>query len=181
VSATAPIRRRRFRPAVVAVLAALAFLTAMWIYILFFADTSNPNRLPDRAWTAKAETTCKGYADQIERLPDATTFADIKPKTEAMRQRAVVGQQVTDLLAAMVRDLRATPPADAVAAEAVNLWLGDYDTYLGDRRRHLSYWAAGEDPQFAETKVGTRPASIGMDDFAAANGMTSCEVPQDLG
>jgi hypothetical protein len=181
VSATAPVRRRRLRPTVVLVLAALAALAVMWIYILFFADTANPNRLADRAWTKHAEAICKGYADQIRALPDATRFADIKPKAEAMRQRAVVGQQATDLLTAMVAALRATPPQDAVSADAVNRWLADYDTYLGDRRRHLGYWAAGEDPQFAETEVGGKPVSLGMDDFADANDMASCAVPGDLG
>jgi hypothetical protein len=181
VNAPAPVRRRRFRPAVVAVLASLALLTAMWVYILFFADTDNPNRLADRAWTKQAEAICKSYADQIKVLPDATTFADIKPKAEAMRQRAVVGQQVTDLLTAMVAALRARPPADAVSADAVNRWLADYDTYLGDRHRHLDRWAAGEDPPFAETAVNDKPISLGMDDFADANNMASCEVPGDLG
>jgi hypothetical protein len=181
VNATAPVRRRRFRPAVVAVLVALAVLAAMWVYILFFADTTNPNRLADRAWTKQAETICKGYTDQIKALPDATTFADIKPKAEAMRQRAVVGQQATDLLTTMVAALRATPPADAVSADAVSRWLADYDTYLGDRHRHLERWAAGEDPAFAETAVNNKPISLGMDDFAEANDMASCDVPGDLG
>ena len=153
----------------------------MWVYILFFADTDNPNRLPDRAWGKQAETICKSYADQIEMLPDATTFADIKPKAEAMRQRAVVGQQVTDLLTSMVAGVRAVPPADPVTAEAVNRWLADYDTYLGDRHRQLGYWAAGEDPSFAETAVDGKPISLGMNDFAEANDMASCDVPQDLG
>jgi hypothetical protein len=173
--------RRRFRPAAFGVGVALSLLAAMWIYIFFFADTNNPNRVPDRAWAAKAETICKGYADQIKVLPDATTFAAIKPKAEAIRRRAVVGQQVTDLLTAMVASLRATPAADAVTADAVNRWLADYDTYLGDRHRHLEAWAAGEDPPFAETADGDRPLSIGMDDFSNANLMTSCEVPGDLG
>lgn len=181
MSTTVPARRRRFRPTVVAVLVALAALAAMWIYIFFFADTTNPNRLADRAWAKQAEATCERYADQIKVLPDATTFADVKPKAEAMRQRAVVGQQVTDLLTSMVATLRATPPADAISADAVNRWLADYDTYLGDRHRQLGYWAAGEDPSFAETAVDGKPISLGMDDFADANDMASCDVPRDLG
>jgi len=181
VNTTVPARRRRFRPTVVIVLVALAALAAMWIYILFFADTTNPNRIPDRAWTKQAEATCKSYADRIKALPDATTFADVKPKAEAMRQRAIVGQQATDLLTSMVATLRATAPADPVSADAVNRWLADYDTYLGDRHRHLGFWAAGEDPPFAETKVDNRPISLGMDDFADANDMASCAVPGDLG
>jgi hypothetical protein len=169
------------RPALLLIGLVVAVFVAMWIYIFFFADTTNPNRLPDRAWTKQAEAICAAYAKQIGALPPAHTFASIKPKSEAMRQRAVVGQQATDLLAQMVADLRASPSADPASRDAVNRWLADYDTYIQDRRRHLARWAAGEDPPFAETAVGGKPISLGMDDFSDANDMSSCKVPQDLG
>jgi hypothetical protein len=177
----APAPRRLVRPAMLLVALVVVVFGAMWIYIFFFADTTNPNRLPDRAWTKQAETICASYTKRIDALPAAATFADIKPKSEAMRQRAAVGQEATDLLTQMVVDLRATPSGDAVTRNAVDLWLSDYDTYLQDRRRHLARWAAGEDPPFAETAVGGKPISLGMDDFADANDMSSCKVPQDLG
>jgi hypothetical protein len=181
VSTPATTSSRRWRPAAIIVVVALAALAAMWFYNLVFADTTNPNRLPDRAWAAQAESICSGYADRIDDLPRANSFSDIEPKSEALRQRAEVGRQATDLLTAMVADLRALRPADQVSADAVSKWLTDYDTYLGDRHRHLERWAAGEDPPFVETADGRRPLSIGMDDFAAANDMSSCEVPGDLG
>jgi hypothetical protein len=177
----APPATRRVRPAVLLVGFLVAVFAVMWIYIFFFADTTNPNRLPDRAWTKQAQAICKTYTDRINALPPATTFAKVQPKSEAMRQRAAVGQGVTDLLNQMVADLRATPSNDPATRDAVNRWLADYDTYLQDRRRHLARWAAGEDPPFAETAVGGKPISLGMDDFSAANDMTACEVPQDLG
>src|SRR5262249_58577021 len=104
----APAPPRRVRPALLLIGLVVAVFVAMWIYIFFFADTTNPNRLPDRAWTKQAEAICAAYAKQIGALPPAHTFASIKPKSEAMRQRAVVGQQATDLLAQMVADLRAS-------------------------------------------------------------------------
>jgi hypothetical protein len=176
--APAPTRRR---PVLLLVGLALVALVVMWVYIFFFADTTNPNRLPDRAWTERAQDICTGYAEEIDALPKAPTFAKIKPKSDAMRQRAAVGQTATDLLTRMVSDLRASPSADAVTRDAVDRWLADYDTYLQDRRRHLARWAAGEDPPFAETAVNGKPISLGMDDFADANGMSACAVPQDLG
>ena len=42
-----------------------------------------------------------------------------------MRQRAVVGQEATDLLVHMVAELRALPAADAVGRDAVTRWLAD--------------------------------------------------------
>jgi hypothetical protein len=161
--------------------ASLLALVLMWTYILFFADTTNPNRIPDRTWAAQAQAVCKGYTDQIAELPDASTFAKIKPKSEAIRQRAVVGQQATDLVVRMVADLRALPVADTVSRAAVARWLADYETSIGDRQRQLAKWAAGEDPQFAETADHGHPLSVGMDDFSAANGMPACAVPQDMG
>jgi hypothetical protein len=180
---TAPVTpaRRRGRLGLILVALGSVALVAMWIYIYFFADTTNPNRLPDQAWAKQAETICTGYADQIDALPKAPTFAAIKPKSEALRQRAVVGQEVTDLLTHMVADLRASPSADPVTHDAAARWLADYDTYLGDRHQQLDRWAAGEDPPFAETAVNGKPISLGMDDFADANRMDACQVPQDLG
>jgi hypothetical protein len=177
----APAPPRRARPAVLLIALVVLVFVAMWIYIFFFADTSNPNRLPDRAWTTHADSVCDAYAKLVDDLPPARTFADIKPKSEAMRQRAAVGQQATDLLAQMVADLRAAPSTHPSTRDAVGLWLADYDTYIQDRRRHLARWAAGEDPPFAETAVGGKPISLGMDDFAEANDMSFCRVPEDLG
>jgi hypothetical protein len=177
----APAPTRRVRPGLVLLALGVVALVAMWVYIFIFADTTNPNRLPDRAWAKQAQTICKGYAEQIDALPRAATFADIKPKSEAMRQRAVVGGEATELLVRMVADLRAAPSTDAVTRDGAALWLADYDVYIQDRQRHLARWAAGEDPPFAETAVNKKPISLGMDDFAAANGMDACEVPEDLG
>jgi hypothetical protein len=174
--------RRRLRLGTALIAAGIVVLIVMWVYIYGFADTTNPNRLPDRAWATKAEAICTVYAKQIAAQPDASTFSSIKPKSEALRQRAVVGQRVTDLLTRMVADLRAAPtPTDANSAHGVQGWLADWDTYLGDRQRHLDSWAAGDDPPFTETAVKGQPISQGMDDFADANGMAACEVPQDLG
>jgi hypothetical protein len=177
----APPSRRRLRPAFIVIGVSILALVVMWAYILFFVDTTNPNRIADRAWATKAQAVCKNYTDQIDALPDASTFAKIKPKSEAIRQRAAVGQQATDLVVRMVAELRALPVADGVSRDAVNRWLTDYGTYIGDRQRQQAKWAAGEDPQFAETADHGHPLSVGMDDFSVANDMPACQVPQDMG
>jgi hypothetical protein len=173
--------KRRVRPAFIVIGVSLLALVVMWTYIIFFANTTNPDRIPDRAWATQAQALCKSYTDQINRLPDASTFAKIKPKSEALRQRAAVGQQATDLLVRMVAQLHTLPVADSVSRDAVTKWLGDYDTYIGDRQRQLAKWAAGEDPQFAETADHGHPLSVGMDDFSVANDMAACQVPEDMG
>ena len=181
---TGPVEtaRRRNRLSLAGLGVFVVVLVGMWVYIYGFADTTNPNRLPDQAWANRAEQICKSYSTQINALPKAPEFASIKPKSEALRQRSVVGQDVTNLLTDMVRDLRAAPsPADADSRHGVDGWLADYDIYLGDRQRQMAAWAAGQDPSFAETAVNGKPISQGMDDFSTANGMSDCQVPQDLG
>jgi hypothetical protein len=181
--ATAPASsgRRGVRPAFIVIGVSILALVVMWTYILFYADTTNPNRIADRAWATQAQATCTRYTNQINALPDAATFAKIKPKSEALRQRAAVGQQATDLLVRMVAELRALPVADGVSRDAVGRWLTDYGTYIGDRQRQQAKWAAGQDPQFAETADHGHPLSVGMDDFSVANDMPACQVPQDMG
>jgi hypothetical protein len=172
--------RTGHRLAVAAVVAVLVLLAAMWVYAFFIADTSSPDRLNDRAWAAQALATCQTYADQIAVLPPARQFADIQPKTAALLQRAPVVEQVTDLLARMVAQLRRSAPTDANGRQLVAAWLSDYDSYLASRRVQTAKWRAGEDPRFAVAEVNGQPVDSRMDDFADANAMPSCRTPGDL-
>jgi hypothetical protein len=173
-------RRTGHRLAVVAVVTVVMLLVAMWVYAFFFADTSSPDRLHDRAWAAQAQATCRPFADQIAALPPARQFADIQPKSAALLQRAPVVDQVTELLTQMVARLRLSAPADANGRQLVAAWLGDYDSYLNSRRVQTAKWRAGEDPRFAVAEVGGQPIDSRMDDFADANAMVSCKTPGDL-
>jgi hypothetical protein len=173
-------RRTAHRLAVAAVVSVVALLIVMWVYAFFFADTSSPDRLKDRAWAAQAQATCQPYADQIAALPPARQFADIRPKTAALSQRAPVVDRATDLLAQMVTQLRRTAPADTNGRQLVTAWLADYDSYLASRRVQTAKWRAGEDPRFAVADVDGQPVDSRMDDFADANAMTSCKTPGDL-
>jgi hypothetical protein len=159
----------------------LVALAAMWVYALFFADASASQQVPDRAWAARAEAACSVTDGQLAALPPAMTFAKVTPISEALRQRADVGQKATDLLADMVGRLRADPPADTVSRAGLDLWLADWDTYLADRQHHIVRWRRGEDPQFVESARDGRPVTLRMDAFATANRMKSCRVPQDFG
>ena len=137
-------RRTGHRLAVVAVVGVVMLLVVMWVYAFFFADTSSPDRLHDRAWAVQAQATCQPYADQIAALPPARQFADIQPKSVALLQRAPVVDHVTELLAEMVAQLRHSAPADANGRKLVASWLGDYDSYLNSRAQ-TTKWRVGED------------------------------------
>jgi hypothetical protein len=172
--------RRGIRILLVGVVLALA---AMWVYVLFIAQHRSPNRLSDQTWSARAEAVCAGVTARLDALPPASSFADITPREDALRQRADVGQQATDLLRDQVRRLRAlAAPTGADDPVLVAAWLADWDTYLTDRQEHVEDWRAGNDHPFAETETeGGGPISDRMDELAKTNGMTSCVVPQDFG
>jgi hypothetical protein len=166
----------------VLVLVVLA-LAAMWVYVLFIGKEVSPNRLEDQGWAEQAEPVCATAAARVGALPSARSFAGIEPLDEALRQRAEVGQEATDLVAAQVAALRGLPPPTGPNDGALlTAWFADWDTYLGDRADHVAEWRAGRDRPFAETEADTGgPISDRMDALAKENGMPSCVVPRDFG
>jgi hypothetical protein len=175
-------RRHRRNGARLAVVTAVIALGAMWIYAFVFAPRTSPDRMPDRAWGASAEALCATNKTAIDALPSARSFKDVQPRTEALRQRADVGEQATNLVAQRVAALRALTSADARTVSLSQRWLRDYDTYIADRRHQVDAWRAGEDKPFAESaNERKQPASDRMDAFARLNRMPSCAVPLDIG
>lgn len=170
-----------------AVIVVVLGLTAMWVYAFSLTGQDNPDVFPDRAWAANAESVCATYTARVDALPPARSFKDIQPRSEALRQRADVGTEATDLLREMVAELAGREPADEKSRTGVNLWLQDWGRYLADRDRHVAGWRAGNDEPFSETAVSGEdvgkgvPVSIRIDAFAKANRMASCVVPQDFG
>ena len=173
--------RRRVRPATVAIGVIIVGFAAMWIYAWFLAPRGNIDRFPDRAWADAAERVCAVTGEDVAALPAASTFADIEPKAEALRQRAEVLDEVTVLLGRQVEALRATEPADDKSREGVALWLADWDGYLQSRRDQADRLRQGEDRPFVVHEQGGAPVTLRMDAFAKTNGMPSCIVPDDIG
>ena len=174
---------RRPRWGVRAVLLAIvAALVGMWIYVLFIGKEQSPNRLADQEWAARAEPICAATAKRLAALPPASSFAQVEPLEEALRRRADVGEQATALLDDQVAQLRALPaptgPHDGVLLQA---WFADWDRYLADRRDHIASWQAGHDKPFAESEANGGPISDRMDSLSTLNGMPSCVVPADFG
>jgi hypothetical protein len=185
VTATTAANRTsgRRRNAVRIVLAAVvAALLVMWVYVLFIGKEKFPNHLQDATWPRAAEPVCAATTRAVAALPPAASFADIKPKEEALRQRADVGEQVTDLLRRQLQQLRTLPPPAGTNDELLlQAWFADWQAYLTDRQAHIDEWRAGRDRQFAETQVDGGPISDRMDALATQNDMADCVVPQDFG
>lgn len=182
--ATAEGDPRPTRTWVRALLAAVvAGLGAMWVYVLFIGEPQSPNVLDDETWPPRAEEICAGVADDVAALPPARSFADVEPLQEALRQRADVADQATDLLEGQLAAMRAAPaPTGEHDDELLAAWFADWDIYLQDRHDHIAEWRDGRDGPFAETEADTGgPISNRMNALAKENGMPSCVVPGDLG
>jgi hypothetical protein len=180
VTTVAARPRHAVRAVLVVVVVALA---AMWVYVLFIGKAHSPNKLADETWPQRAEPICAATAERLAALPPARSFRDIKPKVEALRQRAAVGQQATDLLRSQLDQLRALPaPTGKYDTRLLDAWFADWETYLGDRQAHIADWRAGNDHPFAEGEVdGGGPITDRMDSLADVNGMPSCDAPLDFG
>ena len=176
-------RRRTRRPRSCSPCVVLA-IAAMWVYVLFIGQARPPNRFGDTEWAQRAEPVCAAVAAELEALPPARSFAAIEPVEEALRQRADVGEQATDLLAE-----QAGPPASAAVSRRA--------TPTASCSRRGSRTGTPTCPTGAITsRAGgpgrTRPSprpkrppegrsANRMDALAKENGMPSCVVPLDFG
>ena len=154
---------------------ALGLIAAMWIYALGFAPKGNPNRLHDTAWTANAESVCAAAQQQIAALPPAKT-------AKSPQDRADVVDQANAVVADMIATLRTAAVSGTVKEQHyVEMWLADWDTYLGDRRDWAAILHQGESKPFAISKAdGGGPILDRMDGFAETNNMPSCDAPLDV-
>jgi hypothetical protein len=176
---TAPRRHWGVRAVLVGVVVAIA---GMWVYVLFIGKVHSPNRLTDRTWAERAEPVCAATARRLAALPPPSSFLHVEPRAEALRQRAVVGEEATGLLQGQVAALRALPaPTGTHDGALLSAWFADWDRYLADRRDHIADWRAGHDRPFAETEANGGPISDRMDSLSTLNGMPSCVVPGDFG
>jgi hypothetical protein len=182
VNDTADRPKRKITVWTVLIGIALLAIAVMWIYAFFFADVKSTDIMPDQAWVARAEATCATVKPKVASVPAANSFKNVTPRSEALRQRADVADQVTGFVRELVVTLKADKPADAASQNLANLWLGEYDVYIKDRDSHVAQFREGNDPPFAETPNDKgAPGSIRMDTFVRLNRMPSCQVPLDLG
>jgi hypothetical protein len=161
-------RRSRTRKVVLATVAVL--FIAFWVWALFFASKTAVNKIDDRAWAARAEEICAGYDVQIRALEGE--------RSAELDGRADLVVQSTDLLAAMLDDITATPPADEKGRAIVPDWEADYRTLLDDRYRYAEQLRNGENVPFTETAVRGVPITERIETFAGDNEMPSCAPPR---
>ena len=163
-----PWRRSKIRKALLAV--GIAGFVVFWVWALFFASKTAVNKIDDRAWAARAETTCAGYDVKVRAL-EAQSSADL-----VVRADLVV--ESTDLLTAMLDEITAVAPTDEKGQAIVPAWEADYRTLLNDRYRYAEQLRSGQDGPFTETAVDGVPITERIETFAGDNEMPSCAPPR---
>lgn len=147
----------------------------MWFYAFFLARSGNPDRLEDMSWAHAAEIRCTemlSEMDGIRRASEVVTPAE----------RAADLDKATLIMAAMVTDLRLIKPGSHDDGVLIGAWLGDWDTYLADRRTHAERLRTEGDvrPLMSALPSGTGSVQERMNGFARVNDMESCLDPGDL-
>lgn len=175
--------RRRIAPGRFGVLLVIVSFVGIWGYVLYlsvFEGRAEPrDRMDDTAWTQAAEAECARSTPVFDALPFASELS-------SPAERADVLDAGTDELETMVdRVSELPPPSTEEEAGAVDRWLADYETFVGDRREYAASQRDPDDPRydqaFSVTDREGYQIDVLIDDFARVNYMESCETPDDVG
>lgn len=167
----------RSRKVLVIVGVALAATTIAWLYIIFgYRPELMIDELADRTFPRQAEEICAAAKTQLAELPYAN-------QARSAAERADTVDQSNRILAEMVTDLEPlVPQHPAEAREAVHEWLGDWKTYIEDRRDYATNLRKDSRARFLETPKGspTKGITRAITAFAQVNRMDSCATPADV-
>jgi hypothetical protein len=150
-------------------------MVAMWLWMLFIYDPGLMiDELPDQTFPTAAEQICATANDTIIHLPPAEA-------TDDPIERADVIDTANATLSTMLAELAPLAPTEPPeSAEAIEEWLDDWGTHLGDRRRYADELREDPTARFTETPKGSKQVSRAIDGFAQVNRMPSCETPGDV-
>ena len=154
------------------ILVSLAFVL-MWAYVFASQGRFDPlGWIEDRTFPEAAEPVCAEALAQIEELPPAH-----EAETAAQRADEVdAGTAIWRQLQADLREL--VPPGDD--AKFINMWLDDWDLYLGDRDDWAERLREDETAEYLVTTKGGTHITRSLDHYATINEMSSCETPPDV-
>ena len=151
-------------------------IAALWVYALWGPTKKDaPGLLADRSYATQFEAICTDAAGQIAALPPAYESRDAGARAEVIAQ-------ANGYLDTMIFRLRQVAPAADTGDDGrmIQEWLGDWQTYLGDRQRYVV--ALEDDPhaRFLVSEKDKRQITEPIDFFAKYNEMENCMTPGDL-
>lgn len=156
-----------------AVLFAIAFCVAMWIYAFVFASDKPLAQLDDSSWSARAEQICQVRDD----LLDVNAGATILVSNGTPEDVGAAVREATDIIEDALDEVLAVRPTSARDIRLVSEWEGLYRTYIADRRDVEQRLLAGNAVELNETTLNGSPVSLTIGDFTKHNRMKSCQVP----
>jgi hypothetical protein len=151
-------------------------IAGLWAYALWGPTKKDPpGLLSDTTYATQFESICTDTAAQIAALPPAYA-------TREAGARAEVIEEANGYLDTMILRLRQVAPTAEVGDDGrmIQEWLGDWQTYLGDRQNYVA--ALADDPQarFLVSEKDKRQITEPIDFFAKYNEMENCMTPGDL-
>jgi hypothetical protein len=151
-------------------------IAALWAYTLWGPTKKDPpGLLADRASATQFESICTETAGQIGALPPAYA-------TREAGARAEVIEEANGYLDTMISRLRQVAPAADQGNDGrmIQEWLGDWQTYLGDRQNYVAALADNPQARFLVSEKDKRQITEPIDFFAKYNEMENCMTPGDL-
>ena len=173
-----PPRTQLQRLGRLSILVACLLIGAMWVYAFVFASRESINNIHDDEWSARSQTRCEQAATERTALADMTRIDENDPRTLLMRADLV--DKATDSLEQMVNEIEKDKPSTEKGLALVPKWIGDYRTYIQDRRDYANELRLGELTTFSEKLVDDVPVSERIGKFARENEMRACQPPFDL-
>lgn len=171
-----PARRWWQRPGKIALALAVAASFGIWVYAFSpFPSRRAVDTLEDTAFPTAAEPRCAEARARLEALPSGI-------EAETAEARAASLDASTDVLDAMVSELRAlAPPEDHPDAATIDAWLDDWERYLADRRDYAERLREDGSARFQLSDRNGQAVTVAMDNLANVNDMPSCATPGDVG
>jgi hypothetical protein len=167
-----------FRGKTARVLAILVviLIAGLWSYALWGPTKKTaPGVMSDPSFGRAAQLICTDAASIISALPPAYSSPDAGARAEVI-------QQSNAALTIMLARLAAIAPSADQGKDAamVQEWLGDWQTFMGDRERFVAALETDPNARFFVTMKDRRQVTEPVDFFATYNDMPNCETPGDL-
>jgi hypothetical protein len=145
------------------------------VVFLGIPKKENPDRLDDRAFVERTIVRCDGLLEDLADLPNGSFV-------EGHRQRADVLDDATDLVEEMVDQIEADAPTTGDDAISLEGWLGDWRTYIENRRDYADRLRSDPDARLLlDPSLGGDSVDKPIEVFADVNDMPTCATPGDVG
>ncbi len=160
---------------VLAVLVMVSIAVFWAVVFLGIPRKENPDRLDDRIFVERTIERCDTLLEDLADLPGGPFIRDPV-------ERADVLDDATDLVEAMVDEIEADAPTTGDDATSLEGWLGDWRTYVENRRDYAARLRVDPEARLLlDQSLGGDSVDKPIEIFADVNDMPTCATPGDVG